>query len=165
MGTVRRGWANQYVNVRMTSPDIAPLLPYAKAWTPGTNGVITGKCLRVKIQDKKDFDKYRGKLSGMILLFGPDPDVKPVTEAPFKRLSDDDLAKIGEYQVPSEHPPFTFASFVKRQQFIKELNQFLAEEKVLAVVETTVVEPMAAARFLCNPVGLIRPAKQPRFPS
>jgi carboxypeptidase Q len=134
-GPFGRGWANQYVNVRMTSPDVAPLLAYAKAWTPGTNGVITGKCLRVKIQEKKDFDKYRGKLAGMILLFGPDPDVKPVTEAPFKRLSDDDLTKIGEYQVPSEHPPFTFATFVKRQQFTKDLNQFLAEEKVLAVVD------------------------------
>src|ERR1700682_6147296 len=100
-GPFGRGWANQYVNVRMTTPDVATLLAYPKAWTPGTNGVITGKCLRVKIQEKKDFDKYRGKLAGMILLFGPNPDVKPVTEAPFKRLSDDDLAKIGEYQVPS----------------------------------------------------------------
>src|SRR5256885_3249701 len=53
---------NQYVNVRMTSPDLAPLIAYAEAWTPGTNGPIQGRCMRVAIEDKKDFDKYKGKL-------------------------------------------------------------------------------------------------------
>ena len=134
-GPFGRGWANQYVNVRMTSPDVTPLIAYAEAWTPGTNGVVQGKCIRVNIEDKKDFDKYKGKLAGMILIFGPDAEVKPITEAPFKRLSDDELAKIGEYQVPSERPAFRFADFLKRQQFVKELNQFLADEKVLAVID------------------------------
>jgi carboxypeptidase Q len=134
-GPFGRGWANQYVNVRMTSPDTAALLAYAKAWTPGTNGVVTGKCIRVTIEDKKDFDKYKGKLAGMILIFGPDAEVKPIIEAPYKRLSDDDLAKINEYQVPSERQAFRIADFLKRQQFIKELNQFFADEKVLAVID------------------------------
>src|SRR5579864_8566066 len=87
-GPFGRGWANQYVNVRMTSPDVAPLLAYAKAWTPGTNGVMQGKCFRVKIEDKKDFDKYRGNLAGMIAIFGPDPDVKTVSQPLFERLSE-----------------------------------------------------------------------------
>jgi len=134
-GPFGRGWTNQSVEVRMTSPDVAPLLAYAKAWTPGTEGAVSGKCVRAKIEDKKDFDKYRGKLQGMIVIFGPDAEVKPITEAPFKRLSDDDLAKIGEYQVPSEHPPFNFATYMKRQQFQKDLNQFFAEEKPLAVID------------------------------
>ncbi len=62
-GPFGRGWANEYINVRMTSPDTAPLIAYAKAWTPGTNGLLKGKCIRVKIENKKDFDKYRGKLA------------------------------------------------------------------------------------------------------
>jgi carboxypeptidase Q len=134
-GPFGRGWANQYVNVRMTSPDIAPLLVYAKAWTPGTNGVVTGKCIRVNIEKKEDFDKYKGKLAGMILIFGPDAEVKPIIEAPYKRYTDDDLAKTAEYQIPGERPAFRFADFVKRQQFVKEMNQFLADEKVLAVID------------------------------
>jgi carboxypeptidase Q len=134
-GPFGRGWANQYINVRMTSPDIAPLLVYAKAWTPGTNGVIQGKCIRVIIDDKKDFDKYKGKLAGMIVIFGADPDVKPITEAPYKRLSDDDLTKLSDYQIPPDRSPSAFADFVKRQQFTKDLNQFFADEKVLAVID------------------------------
>jgi hypothetical protein len=91
--------------------------------------------MRINIEDKKDFDKYKGKLAGMILIFGPEAEVKPITEAPFKRLSDDELTKIAEYQIPSEHAPFRFADFLKRQQFVKELNQFFADEKVLAVMD------------------------------
>src|ERR1700722_690493 len=134
-GPFGRGWANQYVNVRMTSPDVVTLLAYPKAWTPGTGGVIQGKCIRATIDDKKDFDKYKGKLAGMIVILGADAEVKPIAEAPYKRDSDDDLAKLAEYQMPPEHPPFNFAMFVKRQQFVKDLNQFFAEEKVLAVID------------------------------
>jgi hypothetical protein len=134
-GPFGRGWANQYVNARMTSPDITPLIVYAKAWTPGTNGVVTGKCIRANIEDRKDFEKYRGKLAGMIVIFGPDAEVKPIVEPPYKRLADDDLAKIGEYQIPGERPPFRLAEMLRRRQFIKDLNQFFADEKVLAVID------------------------------
>src|ERR1700692_629690 len=134
-GPFGRGWANQYVNVRMTSPDVVTLLAYPKAWTPGTGGVIQGKCVRATIDDKKDFDKYKGKLAGMIVILGADAEVKPIAEAPYKRLGDDDLAKLSDYQRPSDHPPFRFADFVKRQQFVKDLNQFFADEKVLAVID------------------------------
>ena len=134
-GPFGRGWANQYVNARMTSPDVVPLLVYSKAWTPGTNGVVTGKCIRVNIEKKEDFDKYKGKLAGMIVIFGPDAEVTPITDAPYKRYTDDDLAKTGEYQIPGERPPFRMSEIARRRQFVKDLNQFLADEKVLAVID------------------------------
>ncbi len=134
-GPFGRGWANDFVSVRMLSPDVAPLIAYAKAWTPGTNGVMKGKCIRVKIEDKKDFEKYRGKLSGMIALFGPDPEVKTVVQPMFTRLGEKELADIGQYQIPSEKAALAFRQYMKRLEFQKELNKFLADEKVLAVVD------------------------------
>src|SRR5579871_2003576 len=121
-GPFGRGWANQYVNARMTTPDIVPLIVYAKAWTPGTNGVVTGKCIRANIEKKEDFDKYRGKLAGMIVIFGPDAEVKPIAEAPFQRMTDEELAKTSEYQIPGERPPFRMAEIGRRRQFMKDLN-------------------------------------------
>lgn len=134
-GPFGRGWTNQSVSARMVSPDVAPLIAYAKAWTPGTNGAVKAKCMRVKIEDKKDFDKYKGKLAGMILIFGPDAEVKPITEAPFARLDDKELARIGQYEIPSEKAAFRFREYLQRQRFVKELNKFLAEEKPLALVD------------------------------
>jgi len=134
-GPFGRGWANQYINVRMLTPDIATLIAYAKAWTPGTDGVIRGKCSRVKIEDKKDFDKYRGKLAGMIAIFGPDPEVKTVSQPLFVRLDEKTLADIEQYRIPSEQQPLRMRQNLKRMQFVRDLNKFLAEEKVLALVD------------------------------
>jgi hypothetical protein len=134
-GPFGRGWANQYTNARMTSPDVTPLIVYAKAWTPGTNGVIQGKCVRANIEKKEDFDKYKGKLAGKIVILGPDVEVKPIVDSPYERLTDKQLEDIGQYQVPSEKPAFNFASYLKRMQFISDLNKFLADEKVLAVID------------------------------
>jgi len=134
-GPFGRGWANEYINVRMTSPDTAPLIAYAKAWTPGTNGLLKGKCIRVKIENKKDFDKYRGRLAGLIAIFGPDPEVKSITQPMFERLGDKELADIGQYPIPSEKQAFRFRQYIKRMQFIKDVNKFLADEKVLALLD------------------------------
>lgn len=134
-GPFGRGWSNEYVNVRMTSPDVATLIAYAKAWTPGTNGLLKGKCVRVKIEDKKDFDKYRGKLAGMMVLFGPDPEVKTVAPPMFARLTDKELSDIGQYQIPSEKPELRFRRYRKRLALSKDINKFLAEENVLALVD------------------------------
>src|SRR5215472_6413147 len=84
-GPFGRGWSNEYISVRMVSPDIAPLIAYARAWTPGTNGTVKGKCVRVKIEDKKDFAKYKGQLAGVIALFGPGPEVKTLAQPMFVR--------------------------------------------------------------------------------
>jgi carboxypeptidase Q len=134
-GPFGRGWANQYVNARMVEPDVAPLIVYSKAWTPGTNGVITGKCVRANIEKKEDFDKYHGKLAGMIVMFGPNAEIKPISEAPYERLTDDALAKIGQYEIPGERPPFRLSELLRRRQFTKDLNQFFSDEKVLAVID------------------------------
>ena len=134
-GPFGRGWANQYVNARMISPDVAPLIVYAKAWTPGTGGVITGKCVRADIEKKEDFDKYKGKLAGMIVMLGPDVDVKPIVDAPSQRLGEKQLADVGQYEIPSEKPTASFSEYLKRTRFTKDLNKFLADEKVLAAID------------------------------
>src|SRR5437773_6766566 len=57
-----RGWANEYVNVRMVTPDITPLIAYAKAWTPGTDGAVRGPVVRVNIRTPQEAARYKGKL-------------------------------------------------------------------------------------------------------
>ncbi len=134
-GPFGRGWSNEFVSARMLTPEISPLIAYAKAWTPGTNGLLKGKCTRVKIEDKKDFDKYRGKLAGMIVLLGSDPEVKTVSQPMFERLTDKELADIEQYPIPNEKSGFRFAQYRKRIAFQKDMNKFLGEEKILALVD------------------------------
>ncbi|MGH9565787.1 MAG: peptidase M28, partial [Candidatus Angelobacter sp.] len=138
-GPFGRGWVNEYVNVRMVSPDVAPLLAYAKAWTPGTNGTVTGKVIRVNIRltpdMASDMAKYRGKLAGKIVLFGEDPEIKPSIEPLSERYTDKSLAEIGEYQIPGERNLDRFRLFQRRGRLLRQLNKFFEDEKVLAVID------------------------------
>jgi hypothetical protein len=134
-GPFGRGWANDYVNVRMISPDVQTFIAYAKAWTAGTDGPVRGECVRAEIKSKQDFAKFRGKLAGKIVILGDTPEVKPIVEAPYRRYSDQSLADIAKYEIPSEKPAFSPADIQRRQQLQRDENDFFAEEKPLAVID------------------------------
>ena len=134
-GPFGRGWSNEFVNVRMTSPDVATLIAYSKAWAPGTDGTVHGSLMRVNIRGPQDLAKYRGKLAGKILLVGDDPEVKPSVEPLSERLNEKSLADIENYQIPSERVNPLFREFAARARFARQLNKFYDEEKVLAVID------------------------------
>ena len=130
-----RGWANEYTNVRMVSPDVATLIAYSKAWTPGTDGAVRGKVMRVNIRGPQDMAKYRGKLAGKILLVGDDPEVKPSIEPLSERYNEKSLADIGNYQIPSERNLQQFAQFAQRARLQRQINKFFDDEKALAIID------------------------------
>ena len=134
-GPFGRGWANEYTNVRMVSPDVAPLIAYSKAWAPGTDGPKRGKVMRVSIRGPQDLARYRGKLEGKILLTGDDPEVKPSVEPLAERLNEKSLGDIERYQIPSERNNAQFREFAQRGRFQRQLNKFYDDEKVLAVID------------------------------
>lgn len=130
-----RGWSNEYVDVRMISPDNAPLIAYAKAWTPGTNGSVHGEVVRVHIRTRQDEARYKGKLAGKIVLFGDDPEIKPSMEPLGERYNDKSLSEIEQYRVPGERDDARFREFARRRRFIRQLNEFFDQEKPLAVID------------------------------
>lgn len=134
-GPFGRGWWNEYVNVRMLSPDVQTFIAYPKAWTPGTDGAIHGDCVRATIRNKQDFAKYKGKLAGKIVILGESAEVKPIVESPYERYTDKSLADVANYELPNERPAFSPQDQARRQQFQRDLNQFFSDEKPLAVID------------------------------
>ncbi|HUK88157.1 MAG TPA: M20/M25/M40 family metallo-hydrolase [Terriglobales bacterium] len=134
-GDFGRGWSEQFCSVMMIAPDTAQLYAIPEAWTPGTQGAVRAPVVAVKLQRVADFEKYRGKLAGKIVLLGEMPALKLPTEPDFKRYDDQDLDKIYQYQIPGERPPFPREEIIARVRFQGELNKFLAEEKVVAAIE------------------------------
>src|SRR5438445_573976 len=98
-GPFGRGWSYEECTVRMTAPDVAQLWALPRAWTPGTNGVISGKPVRVKIETVEDIEKYRGKLAGKIVLNGDVRELKPHEQLQFSRATD----KMGEIVMLGGH--------------------------------------------------------------
>jgi carboxypeptidase Q len=130
-----RGWSNEYANVRMLSPDLATLIAYPKAWTPGTDGPVRAKVVRVNIRTPQDMARYKGQLAGKIVLLGDDPEVKVSSEPLFQRFSEKQLAEIEQYQAPGEPNDARFREFRQRSRFQRLVNKFFDEEKVLAVID------------------------------
>jgi len=136
-----RGWSNEYVNVRMMSPDIATLIAYPRPWTPGTNGVVQASVVRVEIhltpqsEMAKDMAKYKGKLAGKIVLYGDDPEIKLPVEPLADRLDDKALAGINQYSIPSERNEQRIRELQRRGRLQRTLAKFFADEQALAVVD------------------------------
>src|SRR6266704_7109742 len=64
------GWQQMNTWARMVTPDTAVLIVQATPWSPSTAGPITADVVFVSIQNEKDFDQYRGKLAGKVVLYG-----------------------------------------------------------------------------------------------
>src|SRR5437667_4457720 len=63
-----RGWQNQRFVAMAVTPRAYPLVAYPKAWTPGTNGPVTGDAVMAVIANERDFETFRGKLRGKFVL-------------------------------------------------------------------------------------------------
>ena len=131
-----RGWSFSGSQVRMIAPRTALLLALPKAWTPGTRGAVRGEVMRVTVESEKDFDQYRGKLAGKILLNGESRKFEEPEEAAFQRYSADDLEKLAQFEIPGESSGRR-AGFVQRWQFRKAWNNFLVREKALATIDAS----------------------------
>jgi len=134
-GPFGRGWSYEECTVRMTSPDVAQLWALPRAWTPGTNGVITGKPVKVKIETLEDIEKYRGKLAGKIVLNGDVRELKPHEKLQYSRYNEKTLSDESSYELPGR-PRFTREEAAKRNAFRKALTKFLAEEKPLLMIDS-----------------------------
>jgi hypothetical protein len=70
-GPFGRGWVLKRFSVQTLVPDAFPLIAHPKAWSPGVpGGTLESELVHVLITRTEDFEKYRGKLRGKIVLDG-----------------------------------------------------------------------------------------------
>ena len=63
-----RGWSIERSSVRMVTPRPLQLTAIPIAWTPATNGTITAPVIVAPIRRERDFDQWRGKLRGKVVM-------------------------------------------------------------------------------------------------
>lgn len=128
-----RGWWIEASQARMVAPRPLALLAIPVAWTPATNGPLSAPIVVAPLRTVKDFDTWKGKLAGKIVLVTwPEP-VRDDTEPPFERLSPTEIAKRDVYKEPDFDPEIP-QKLVDRLQFRTKLDAFLASEGALAWV-------------------------------
>jgi carboxypeptidase Q len=148
-GPFGRGWSLESAGVRLVAPVDAPLVAYPKAWTPGTEGAVRGKAMKVTLESEADLDKVRGKIAGMVLLIGNARELKGPDKPLFTRYTDQELDDLAQFQVSGQRravppgqdgQPVDREGFLRRRRFERTLRAFLKAEKVLATLEPSTVD-------------------------
>jgi len=93
-GPFGRGWTYTHFAANLVEPQYAPLIGFPLAYSPGTNGAATGEVMIANITTDADFDKYKGKLRGKIVFLGVGRELGLITEAPSRRYTDEQLARL-----------------------------------------------------------------------
>ncbi len=132
-GTFGRGW----VNNRFSATVVSGAQPWTiagvpKAWTPGIDGTVTADVVYAPMSDEADFEKWKGKLKGKIVLALPTREVTAQFAPQATRLNDDDLGKLSKYEPTAEsRRRYNRDAYA----FVSKRLAFLAREGVLAVFE------------------------------
>lgn len=126
-----RGWWIERSSVRMLTPRPIQLTAIPVAWTPGTNGAISAPIIVAPLAKESDFAKWKGKLSGKIVLITlPDTGSEPAKPA-FQRYTSEELAKLDSFEQP-RYDPEADDRRRKRLDFAKKLDAFLKSEGAVA---------------------------------
>ena len=142
-GPFGRGWTNERMVAHVLTPRPFPVIAYASAWTPGTNGAVRGEVVMVDVDSASDLEKYRGKLRGKIVFTQPARDSVPPHFTPDAvRLADSALTRMGEAAFTPDAPRGggptaggqNAARFQAAQALQRTLATFLADEGVVAIV-------------------------------
>lgn len=136
-GAFGRGWVLQRFALDMIEPYYDHLIAYPKAWTSGTDGVVSGAPVLVEIESEDDFEKYAGKLDGAIVLTRPAPVIEVGFEADARRHSEDRLAELAQAPTPGARSGRRFGrgAFRSRRGLRTKLNEFFREQGVAAILE------------------------------
>ena len=133
-GEFGMGWEQLNTWLRMSAPDTAVFIAQAAPWSPSTKGPLSASAIWVDAKEEKDFDTYKGKLAGKIVLLGEMREVKPVDKPLFTRYDDAELKKLEEYPIHAERPNIAIQRYMQRMQFRTKLLQFLVSEQVAAIL-------------------------------
>jgi len=93
-GPFGRGWTLKRFSAQMTEPYVAPLIACPNAWSPGLSKPLTAEVVYFDIGSTNNFEQYRGKLAGKIVLASSIRDLKPRFEPLATRLNETNLLRL-----------------------------------------------------------------------
>jgi hypothetical protein len=100
-GPFGRGWSLERFSAQVVEPQTITLIGYPNAWSPGFEKPLVAEVVHFPGGTNANFDKYKGKLAGKIVLSGAIREVKPVFEPMARRLNETNLLKLANAGEPT----------------------------------------------------------------
>jgi carboxypeptidase Q len=145
-GPFGQSWRLTYFSAHLLEPQYQPLIGFPLAWTPGTIGDIKAEPVLAIINSDADFDKFKGKLAGKVVL-SMEPKVLVMSTEPMaRRLTDEELAARAKVLDPSRPyaglmapvnpaPPLTPEQREAAAALRKKIGKFYKDEGVAVVLQ------------------------------
>lgn len=135
----RGGWDNLKTYAAMTAPYYTNFACNPVAWTGSTNGLIKGEVVLLDVTNENDTEKYKGKLSGKIVLMPStatytvsfDPLASRLTDAELKDLS---MAATG---AQGRRPTGDFATMMAQRALRTKLTELLKNEGAAVILNSS----------------------------
>jgi Zn-dependent M28 family amino/carboxypeptidase len=139
----------------MTEPRFSSLIGFALPWSASTKGPVSAPAVLAFISNPQDFERYKGKLRGKIVLIAKPHASQMITSPLARRLTDADLDALETAPAPtSGNPPELPVGFFQppaapefessgpksdgprtgARQFRSQFNKFLKDEGALVVL-------------------------------
>ncbi len=128
--TIARSWTRGTARARIVSPAEHPLTVASAGWAPGTKGAARGPVVIFDAVKKEEFEKFRGKLKGAIVIYQEPARLSPPQpedrEAEYIRPMQRPPARPGDPVIPEPYAAF--------QEAARARTEFFKQEGVLAVL-------------------------------
>jgi carboxypeptidase Q len=96
-----KGWSLERFSAHMIEPQVQPIIGLPAAWTPGTTGPITAEVVTAQVETEADFERYRGKLAGKIVLTQPARTVRMLDGLLVHRMTPDQMEEAKTTPIPA----------------------------------------------------------------
>jgi carboxypeptidase Q len=138
------GWEYTHYEGAMVEPAYQPIIGVPVAWTPGTNGPVTGEAILAVVQTQADMEKFHGKLAGKIVLTVAPPELAFPTTPLATRYTPEQLTELATELIPAggrggrggRGPLPGNMTFEQMRAFREKLAGYWKEEKVLLTIQT-----------------------------
>jgi len=131
----RGGWDNLKTYAAMTAPYYVNFACNPVAWTGSTNGSVKGEVILLEVKDSADLIKYKGKLSGKIILMPSTATYEASFEPLASRLTDAQLKDL-EMSAPSRgrRSNFNYAEYRAQRELRRKISDFVKNEGVALLI-------------------------------
>jgi carboxypeptidase Q len=123
---IAHGWTRGAETAEIISPIQRRIEIRAFGWSKATDGTITGKVVAMNVQQPADFDQYKGKLKGAIVMVGKPADLSKAEANPENAY---DAVISRSHGVPQAGAGFRAA----RMQLIRQIS---AEQPALILMDS-----------------------------
>jgi hypothetical protein len=142
-GEFGMGWRQIGTSLEMTEPSTATFLSQATPWSPATAGEVTAEAIAVPaLHEEKDFDQWKDKLAGKIILYGEAPKINPDREVRVEHYDAAKLEHLRSYPLDGDQSesyvlsrdPAGWEKTFKETAFLEKVGRFFADEHAVAVL-------------------------------